>query len=125
MRMTRRHLLARGFALLASLVLTAHAAVVARAAEPAPASAAASPSALPATRPAKHVKLLAVGNSFSGNATHYLKDIVAASGNQITFGHASIGGGALPRHLGRPRGLAEGARGAGGAAPPRPRRAGE
>jgi len=46
----------------------------------------------------KQVKLLAVGNSFSGNATKYLKDIVAASGNQLTFGHASIGGCPLEKH---------------------------
>src|SRR4051812_21673102 len=98
MKMTRRHLLARCVVLLASLILTAHAPVIARAAEPAPASAAGPPSTQAATRPAKHVKLLAVGNSFSGNATHYLKDIVAASGNQIAFGHASIGGCSLQRH---------------------------
>jgi hypothetical protein len=54
----------------------------------------------PATKPAgaKHVRLLAIGNSFSGNATKYLRDIVAASGNEITFGHASIGGCSLQKH---------------------------
>lgn len=58
----------------------------------------------PAERPQaaqpKHVKLLAVGNSFSGNASKYLKDIVAASGNKLTFGHASIGGCPLEKHWG-------------------------
>jgi hypothetical protein len=51
-----------------------------------------------ATRPAKHVRVLAVGNSFSGNATRFLKEIVAASGNELTLGHASIGGCSLQRH---------------------------
>jgi hypothetical protein len=56
------------------------------------------PATRSATQAAKHVKLLAVGNSFSGNATRYLRDIVAASGNQLTFGHASIGGCSLQKH---------------------------
>jgi hypothetical protein len=59
------------------------------------------PATRSATQPAKHIRLLAVGNSFSGNATHYLKDIVAASGNQLTFGHASIGGCSLEKHWAR------------------------
>lgn len=47
----------------------------------------------------KHVRLLAVGNSFSGNATRFLADIVKASGgNQLTFGHAAIGGCSLATH---------------------------
>ena len=52
----------------------------------------------PQAAPAKHIKLLAVGNSFSGNASRFLKDIVAASGNELTFGHASIGGCPLSKH---------------------------
>ena len=50
----------------------------------------------------KHVRLLAVGNSFSGNTTHYLGDLVAAApgGNHLTFGHASIGGCPLEKHVG-------------------------
>jgi len=48
----------------------------------------------------KHVRLLAVGNSFSGNATHFLGDLVAASGgNRLTFAHASIGGCPLEKHV--------------------------
>lgn len=64
-------------------------------------SAPAAPATQPAaTQPAKHVKLLAIGNSFSGNATKFLPDIVKASGNALTFGHASIGGCSLKRHWG-------------------------
>lgn len=48
----------------------------------------------------KHVRLLAVGNSFSGNATRFLPDLVAASkGNRLTFGHASIGGCSMEKHV--------------------------
>lgn len=48
----------------------------------------------------KHVRLLAVGNSFSGNASRYLGDLVKASGgNRLTFGHASIGGCSLEKHV--------------------------
>lgn len=46
----------------------------------------------------KHVRLLAIGNSFSGNATHYLPDLVAASGHRLTFRHISIGGCPLEKH---------------------------
>ncbi len=47
----------------------------------------------------KHVKILAIGNSFSGNATKYLADIVKSSGkNKLTFGHACIGGCPLEKH---------------------------
>ena len=46
----------------------------------------------------KHVKLLAVGNSFSQNTTHYLKDIVDAGGDKLTFGTISIGGCPLEKH---------------------------
>ncbi len=57
---------------------------------------------VPAKTPTgRHVRLLAVGNSFSGNATHYLGNLVAASpgGNKLTFGHASIGGCSLDKHV--------------------------
>lgn len=49
----------------------------------------------------KHVRLLAVGNSFSGNATRFLGDLVIASngGNKLTFGHAMIGGCPLEKHV--------------------------
>lgn len=46
----------------------------------------------------KHVKLLAVGNSFSQNATHYLNDIVEAGGDTLTFQTISIGGCPMSRH---------------------------
>ena len=46
----------------------------------------------------RHVKLLAIGNSFSGNATHYLPNIVEAAGDQLTFKHISIGGCPLGKH---------------------------
>jgi len=46
----------------------------------------------------KHVKLLAIGNSFSGNATHYLPQIVAAGGDKLTFRTISIGGCPLEKH---------------------------
>jgi len=48
----------------------------------------------------KHVRLLAIGNSFSRNTTTYLNDLVLASGkNQLTFGHACIGGCPLEKHV--------------------------
>jgi hypothetical protein len=53
-----------------------------------------------AVQTGKHVRLLAVGNSFSGNVTQYLGDLVKASGgNHLTFGHASIGGCPLEKHV--------------------------
>jgi hypothetical protein len=51
----------------------------------------------PAAAP-KHVRLLAIGNSFSGNATHFLPDIVKAAGQQLTFRTISIGGCPLEKH---------------------------
>jgi hypothetical protein len=47
---------------------------------------------------AKHVRLLAIGNSFSHNATHYLPGIVEAAGDKLTFRTISIGGCPLERH---------------------------
>ena len=46
----------------------------------------------------KHVRLLAIGNSFSQNATHYLPGIVEAAGDTLTFRTISIGGCPLERH---------------------------
>ncbi|HBC87906.1 MAG TPA: DUF4886 domain-containing protein [Lentisphaeria bacterium] len=47
----------------------------------------------------RQIKLLAVGNSFSGNASKFLKDIVKDSGNcELVFAHASIGGCPLEKH---------------------------
>jgi len=75
--MTLRNPIRLAIAFVAALLLTA-----ANAAEQAP----------------KHVKLLAIGNSFSGNATHYLPGIVEAGGDTLTFKHISIGGCPLGRH---------------------------
>lgn len=47
---------------------------------------------------AQHVRLLAVGNSFSGNATHYLPDIVKAAGQELTLKQIYIGGCPLEKH---------------------------
>jgi hypothetical protein len=45
------------------------------------------------------MKILAVGNSFSGNATRFLREIVNSSGgSRLVFGHASIGGCPLEKH---------------------------
>jgi hypothetical protein len=46
----------------------------------------------------KHVKLLAIGNSFSGNTTRYLPQIVAAAGDKLTFRTIAIGGCPLEKH---------------------------
>lgn len=46
----------------------------------------------------KTVKLLCVGNSFSGNATTYLDDIVKAAGHKLVLRSASIGGGSMKQH---------------------------
>lgn len=48
---------------------------------------------------AKELKILAIGNSFSGNASRYLPDIAKSSGSRLTFGHAMIGGCPLEKHL--------------------------
>lgn len=59
----------------------------------------------PTTAPAKTVVeekktvyLLAVGNSFSGNASTYLRQMAEAGGNKLVFGHAMIGGCPLEKH---------------------------
>lgn len=46
----------------------------------------------------KTVKLITVGNSFSGNACKYLEDIVKDGGHKIILGRANIGGCSLERH---------------------------
>ena len=70
-----------------------------------PSTSSASPASTAPARPeplspttGKHIKLLAVGNSFSANATRYLPDIVRVSGNVLTFGHAAVGGCSLEQH---------------------------
>jgi hypothetical protein len=50
------------------------------------------------SKPGKTVRLLTVGNSFSGNASHYLNDIVKAAGNVLVYRTASIGGGSMQQH---------------------------
>lgn len=48
---------------------------------------------------AKVVRLLTVGNSFARNSTHYLPDIVAASGrHRLILGAANLGGCSMERH---------------------------
>jgi len=48
--------------------------------------------------PLKTVRLLTVGNSFSGNATRYLDDLAAAAGYELIHHQASIGGGTMAQH---------------------------
>ncbi len=56
-------------------------------------------SSAPEKKDVKQVKLLAIGNSFSGNTTKYIKDIVKDSGNcELVLGHAMIGGCPLEKH---------------------------
>jgi hypothetical protein len=69
-------------------------------AEPAPAAKATetkAPEAAPAAG-SKEVRLLAIGNSFSGDATRHLPGLVKAAGHTLVFGHASIGGCPLAKH---------------------------
>ena len=44
------------------------------------------------------LKLLAIGNSFSNDATRLLPQVVEAGGKKLEIGHASIGGCSLERH---------------------------
>jgi len=47
----------------------------------------------------KHVKIFAIGNSFSKNATKYLAEIAkSADGRTLKFSHANIGGCSLEKH---------------------------
>lgn len=57
--------------------------------------------AVPKTTPKKTVRLTAIGNSFSNNATEYLDDIAAADGNLLIFKTASVGGSPLQLHADR------------------------
>ena len=50
-------------------------------------------------KPAKTVRLLTVGNSFSQNATRYLGDLAQADGNTLVHHACSIGGGTMAQHL--------------------------
>src|SRR5262245_36077570 len=49
-------------------------------------------------RPARTVRLLTVGNSFSQNATLYLGDLATAAGHVLIRRQAVIGGGSLEQH---------------------------
>jgi hypothetical protein len=53
----------------------------------------ASPAALPKT-----VRLLTIGNSFSGNATHFLGNLAKSGGNVLVHQPMSIGGAAMDVH---------------------------
>jgi len=77
--MTYNNLITRSFALVLTLFILQTSAI---AGETAP----------------KSVKLLAIGNSFSGNATHYLPDIVKAGGDTLTLKQIAIGGCPLETH---------------------------
>jgi hypothetical protein len=46
----------------------------------------------------KHVKLLVIGNSFSGNATRHLPRIAEAGGDKLTLRAISLSGCPLERH---------------------------
>jgi len=48
--------------------------------------------------PAKTIRLLCVGNSFSANTTHYLRQIMDAGGYRLVLYNASIGGCPLAQH---------------------------
>ncbi len=48
---------------------------------------------------AKELKVLAIGNSFSANASRFLSEIAASGGSKLVFGHAMIGGCPLEKHL--------------------------
>lgn len=47
---------------------------------------------------AKTVRLLTVGNSFSGNAMRYMPDLAKAGGHTLILRQASIGGGSMAQH---------------------------
>ena len=51
-----------------------------------------------ATKPAKTVSLLTVGNSFSQNATRFLAKLASASGNVLVHHQAVIGGATMAQH---------------------------
>jgi hypothetical protein len=49
----------------------------------------------------KTVRVFAVGNSFSGNATHYLGDIAKAAGDTLILRSGSVGGASMELHWGK------------------------
>lgn len=52
-----------------------------------------------APAPKKTVKLLSVGNSFSGNASAYIRQMAEAGGNELIYTNAYIGGCPLDKHI--------------------------
>jgi hypothetical protein len=59
------------------------------------------PSTVTPSKPAKTVRLVTVGNSFSANATKYLKAVVQAAGNELVHAPIVVGGASLELHWGR------------------------
>lgn len=53
----------------------------------------------PAAEPKKTVYLLSVGNSFSGNASSFIRQMAEADGNRMIFTNAYIGGCPLDKHI--------------------------
>ena len=62
----------------------------------------ATPNAAP-TRAGRSLSVLSIGNSYSGNATSYLKPIADAAGDEVTLGLAITAGAPLDRHARRVR----------------------
>lgn len=56
---------------------------------------------LGAAEPASKLRLLVIGNSFSGNALQYFDELVAAAGCTAEVKHLSIGGSPLALHWGK------------------------
>ncbi len=55
--------------------------------------------AQPADVSQKEVKILVIGNSFTGNSLKYIKDIIkSAGGCSLRFEHAMIGGSSMEKH---------------------------
>ncbi|HEX3133350.1 MAG TPA: DUF4886 domain-containing protein [Planctomycetota bacterium] len=57
--------------------------------------------ALTAAEPATKLRVLVVGNSFSNNALHYLKDIAGAADCTLDVTHLMVGGSPLKLHWGK------------------------
>src|SRR5690606_18341398 len=61
-------------------------------------SALADPNVAPPQDQPKHVRVLTLGNSFTVNATRYLKEVTEAAGHKLTHKQLSIGGSPLELH---------------------------
>lgn len=57
--------------------------------------------AAPASSTGKTVRLLVVGNSFSGNATRHLGDLAKANGDTLIMRSCSVGGSSMELHWGK------------------------